>query len=185
MIYIITGVAKVGKTLISEKIKERFNKSIFSTDYIMMMLHYGNEDLDLDIHASDSTVASKLEPYVYGLIQTMVQNDNEYVIEGVHFNTDFSRRLKDEFGDKIRITYLGYKDVSVEDKVDEIYRFKNTMDNPWIFTLPGVKVEETVEYLINESERIYQECLDRDLEYYEVYDIVEQLEDIIEKVMRE
>ena len=182
MIYVISGVAKAGKTFISEKVKERYCLSVFTTDYIMMMLHKGNEDLNIDIVASDSSVAKKLEPYVYGLLETMVQNNIDYLIEGVHFNTDFSRKLIDDFGDSIKIIYLGYKDSTVENKVAEIHRFKDVMDNPWIFVLTGDRVEETVEYLIDESRRIYEECKELDLEYIEVSNICDQTDEIIDKL---
>ena len=72
MIYIVTGIAKSGKSLVAKEIKRRFNYSIFSTDYLMMMVHYGDGKSNLDIHASDSTVAKKIEPYTYGLIKSLI-----------------------------------------------------------------------------------------------------------------
>ena len=184
MIYILSGVAKAGKTYLSSIIKDKFNISVFSTDYIMMMLHKGNENLDIDIYASDSSVAEKIEPYVYGLIETMIENDAAYLIEGVHFNTNFSQRLKTDFKDKIKILYIGYKEVSIEDKVKEIYKYKNKMENPWLFDHQGEKVEDIIEYLIAESNRVYNECIDCKLDYIDVHDINAQSVQIIEKLIK-
>jgi hypothetical protein len=180
MIYILTGVAKAGKTLVSNEILKRHNISVFSTDYIMMMLAKGNKDLNIDTYASDSTVARMIEPYVYGMIETMVENNAIHVIEGVHFNTDFSRRMIDEFGDKVKILYLGYKDVTAKYKIDELYKYRDEMNNPWIFNHPGESVEDIVKYLINESKRIHNECLSLGLTYIEVYNINIQLDGIIQ-----
>lgn len=184
MIYILSGVAKVGKTLIAEEIGKRIELSVFSTDYIMMMLHKGNKSLGIDINASDSSVAGKIEPYVLGLIETMIENDANYLLEGVHFNTLFSQRLQMKFKDKIRILYIGYKDISLDKKLEEIYKYKHTMDNPWLFNHNDEPIEDIIEYLISESNRIYLECIERDLDYIDVYDINQQTEEIINKLMK-
>jgi len=183
MIYILSGVAKSGKTLLSTEIRKRYNLSVFSTDYIMMMLHKGNQDLNIDIYASDSTVSKMIEPYVFGMIETMVQNKESYLIEGVHFNTDFSQRLLEKFEDNIRLLYIGYKDISIEDKVNELNIYKETMNNPWIFDHQGESVENIVEYLISESNRIFKECSARRLDYIDVYNINEQKDSIIDKLI--
>ena len=183
MIYIITGIAKSGKTLISQEMKHRFNLSVFSTDYIMMMLHYSDESPDLDINASDSTVARKIEPYVYGLIKAMVHQREDVVIEGVHFTPEFSERLLREFHVNLRIVYLGYKDMSVEEKVKELKSHRKRMNNPWIFNHKGQKIEEIVAYMIKESDRLFNECFEHNLLYFEVEDINQQKDEIIDLVM--
>lgn len=181
MIYILSGVAKSGKTLLSAEIKKRYNLSVFSTDYIMMMLHKGNRDLNIDIYASDSAVSKVIEPYIFGMIETMIQNNESYLIEGVHFNTDFAQRLLKEFKDNIRILYIGYKNISIEDKVRELKIYKDKMNNPWLFDHQGESVESIVEYLISESNRVSRECTSGKLDYIDVYDINIQKDSIISK----
>lgn len=184
MIYILAGTAKAGKTYLSNQIRKRYNLSVFSSDYVMMMLHKGNKDLHIDVYASDSSVARKLEPYLYGLVETMIQNDADYLIEGVHFTTDFSAKLLQDFKDRINIIYIGYKDISVEDKVREIYKYKETMDNPWLFNHQGEKVEDIISYLIEESKRIHDECISKGLQYIEITNVVKQQDDIIECLLQ-
>lgn len=183
MIYILTGIAKAGKTLVSKEILNTYNISTFSTDYIMMMLARGNNELDIDVDAEDSVVAEKIEPYVYGMIKTMIENKDTFLIEGVHFNTSFSRKLLDEFKDKIQIIYLGYKDISVENKVKEVLKYKEVMNNPWLFDHLDQSLEEIISYMIGESNRIHKECLTHNLTYIDVYDINKQKEDIINTIL--
>ena len=120
MIYVLTGIAKSGKTKVAREIVKRKSIPLFSTDYIMMMLSKGNKDPDIDIDASDSSVAKDLEPYIYGMISTMIENKVDYLLEGVHFNPDFSRRLIEKYPNDIRIVYLGYKDKNFKDKAKEL-----------------------------------------------------------------
>ncbi|QMS84821.1 hypothetical protein [Candidatus Xianfuyuplasma coldseepsis] len=183
MIYILTGTAKSGKTVISNWIHERYNISVLSTDHIMMMLHYSNEKPALDIDASDRSVSKVMEPYLYGLIKSMIDNDEDVLIEGVHFNPEFSHRLLEDFRNHVQIVYLGYMDVSTQDKVVELFRYKNQLHNPWIFNHLDQPIEEIVEYLIRESHRIYKECQEYDLTYLDICDINTQKEDIIALLM--
>ena len=183
MIYILTGIAKSGKTLLSNEILDKYHISTFSTDYIMMMLARGNNDLAIDIDAEDSVVAEKIEPYLYAMIKTMIENNATYLIEGVHFNTSFSRKLLNEFEDKIQIIYLGYKEVSVEDKMQEVLKYKEVMNNPWLFNHLDQTLEEIISYMIGESKRIYQECKSQNLIYIDVVDMNKQKEKIINILM--
>ena len=45
-----------------------------------MMLFKGNKDLNIDVYASDSSVAGEIEPYVFGMIETMIENDATYLL---------------------------------------------------------------------------------------------------------
>ena len=184
MIYVLTGIAKSGKTLVASEIQKKHNISVFSTDYIMMMLHRGNSDLNIDINASDSTVAKDIEPYIYNLIKTMIESNATYLIEGVHFNTDFSKKLLAEFKTQINILYLGYKNITVENKVKELYKYKNTMNNPWLFNHNGESLEDIVTYMIKESRRIYNECYKLDLPYIDVHDINIQKDSVITTLLK-
>lgn len=184
MIYILTGIAKSGKSLVSKRIKEVYDVSFISTDKIMIQLHETKEVKDLDIYASDRTVAHKIEPFVLDMIKEKIDSEEDVLFEGVHFNTPFARFLLDQFPGKVKVLYLGYKEMTVEDKVTELYTYKDNIDNPWIFNHQGEKVEDIVSYMIDESNRVYLECKNHNLPYYEVKDINLQMEEIIEILMK-
>ena len=74
MIYILTGIAKSGKSLVANRLIQKYSLPTFSTDYIMMMLVRGNKTLGIDPDGEDEIVANQLRPYINGLIQTMVEN---------------------------------------------------------------------------------------------------------------
>jgi len=183
MIYILTGVAKSGKSTITKTFHKMTGIPYFSTDYIMMMAHYGNDDPSLDIDASDSTVSRKIEPYIRGLLKTMITNNETYIVEGVHFNTDFSRELLDTYPNDIRILYLGYRNTTVNEKMDELEQYKSIIPNQWYAKFNQTELKELVIYLIEESNRIYNECIEYHLEYVEVVELGKQVEEIIELLL--
>lgn len=183
MIYIVSGVAKSGKTLVSKEITKRYHIPYFSTDYLMMTLFHGNKELNIDINTSDSTVSKKLEPYILGLVTTMVQNKVNYLLEGVHFNPDFSKLLLDKFPDDITIIYLGYQYESASDKYTELMKYEDSIENKWYSHYNKNEMHNLIEYLISESKRIASSCKELNLNYIEVKDIKKQLDEIINQVV--
>jgi 2-phosphoglycerate kinase len=177
MVYILTGVAKSGKSLVSKEIIKKKQLPLVSSDHIMMMLAKNN--MGINPNASDSSVSKDLEPFLFAMIETMIENNEDYVIEGVHFNTSFIKLLKEKFSDQISVVYLGYKDSKVEDKVSELKRFKDKLQNDWIFHHKD-SIQEIVDYLIKESNRLYKECKENRITYIEVKNIQEQVSEIIE-----
>jgi 2-phosphoglycerate kinase len=176
MIYILTGVAKSGKTLVSEYVKSKYQIKVISTDD--MMLEKYHQSHDIDIHASDSTVANQLEPYLREYIKHHIDQTDDLLIEGVHFNPLFANELTNQYPNHIRIIYMGYKDQLSQNKVKELYRHKNKMKNQWIFDDYEEQIEEVVQYLISESQRIYEACLKYGLTYIEIDDINKQKDQI-------
>jgi len=178
MIYILTGIAKSGKSLVANRLIQKYSLPTFSTDYIMMMLVRGNKTLGIDPDGEDEIVANQLRPYINGLIQTMVENKVDYFIEGVHFNPDFARELLDKYPNDIKVLYLGYKDIHVEDKINELERFKESNDNPWYKNFTKEEMNTLIEYMIKESERVYQSCLLLNIDYLEISNIMLQIDSI-------
>jgi len=70
MIYVLSGIAKSGKSLIADDIIKTYYMRVISTDLIMMMLHYGNDQLSIDIN----NIVSHQTLFGIFYCQTKVQN---------------------------------------------------------------------------------------------------------------
>ena len=183
MIYILGGIPKSGKTTIAKEFTKRYKIPYFSTDYIMMMLSRGNTELGIDPNAGDTVVSKQIQPYVYGMIKTMVENKVDYLIEGVHFNPDFAKELLLEYPNYIKIVYLGYKDTSVILKIYELNKYKSHIENSWYDSYSDEEMVKLVSNLIDESEKLNILCRTMKLNYIEVYDINSQIDEILNSIM--
>lgn len=182
MIYILTGVAKSGKSLVTKHIIKHQHIPVIQTDHIMMMLHKANPSLGLNIDASDSSVARFLEPYLDALIETMIENKRDYVIEGVHFLTSFSHRLLKRYPKDVNVLYLLYAKMDPIKKAHELLEHAHEMENPWFLSMKGDAYHHLVRYLVDESKRLEQECIALDLPYIEIENIKQQMVEIIQKL---
>jgi 2-phosphoglycerate kinase len=180
MLYLICGVAKSGKTYISNYLRKERGFSHFSTDYLMMALGKGNPELKIDIDADDSIVAKALEPYLYSMVQAMVCNGIDYILEGVHFYPDFALKLLKEFPDKIKIIYLLYPQIDTSEKVAELKKYSSSMENCWFSSFTDKQLYELVDYMKASSSKIEEQCIKYKLPYYRVQNIAEDREKILQ-----
>jgi len=178
MIYIITGIAKAGKTFITNRLVKEKKLGYFSTDLLMMSLANGNKSIGINPDASDITVSNQLRPYLNAMIQTVMENQIDYIFEGVHFQPDFVRHLLDKYPSKIKVLFLGYRLVDTAKKVEELKTFGPRTQNHWYSHLDDQALTQLVEYLKKECHKIYEACLSLKLPYYEVENIVKQSNEI-------
>ena len=183
MIYILSGMAKSGKSLIAKEILRLHQIPYFSTDYLMMSLALANPSLGVDYHDDDQVVARALEPYLHAMIKVMVQNKLVYLLEGVHFNPDFSARLRKEFPDDVSILYLGYASAVVADKVNELRKYAPIMENCWFQTFNDEQMNKLVEFMIMDSKRVRKSCNELSLPYMEVTNITLQMDRIVRELI--
>ena len=179
MIYIIAGIAKSGKSIIARDILEKFHMQVISTDWIMMMLFHGNKELNIDVNKSDSSVSKSLEPYLEGLIISLVHSQNNYLIEGVHIKPRFIDKLMVKYPNQIKCVFLGYKDLDPVTKCNQLKKHANQIDNPWYQNLSDHELLHLTHYLQKESARLYQECIEFNKVYIEVRDIIEDKKQIL------
>ena len=179
MIYILAGIAKSGKSLIAKEVMRRYQMEVIATDRIMMMLHYGNKDLKIDVTRSDQSVSRMLEPYIAGLITSLSSQQRDVLIEGVHMQPEFAKQLQDKYPNKLKIIFLGYKDVEPNIKAQELLDHAQLIDNPWYVDYDKDAYTKLINYLINESHRLYKDCMTYKQQYIEVYSVSDQMDEII------
>ena len=179
MIYILTGMAKSGKTIVAKALAEKTGFSILSTDYLMMMFHRTNQDIGINADQSDPSVSKALEPYLESLIDTMIENKADHIIEGVHFLPSFAHRLMNKYPHLINIIFFGYKDWTPKQKKDDLITYKDHTSNCWYKHYDDKALDKLSEYLIKESNKQYKALMEYHLSYIEVNHIIGQIPDII------
>lgn len=185
MIYILAGLAKSGKSLIAKKILESMHIQVISTDWIMMMLYHGNPNLGIDVHKSDISVSRELEPYLEGLITALVSSKSDILIEGVHIQPQFARKLMDTHPNRIKVVFLGYKTITPETKAKELVLHASDMDNPWYMSMDEHHLLKLTQYLQNESIKLAQSCQQFSLIYIDIHAVLNQMDDIIKKLFED
>lgn len=185
MIYLIGGTAKSGKTYLANKFLTEKNISNISTDYLMMAFSKV-ESLDIKVDTEDDrSVARKLEPFLKTIIEEMINNDIDYLIEGVHITPNLVNRLNQEYSDQISSYFLGYTDISMNNKKSDLINHKTRMKNCWYKHYSDDELNNLVIYLIEFSKELKKACEEVKLSYIEISDITTQAPHIIQCMLKE
>lgn len=179
MIYILTGMAKTGKSILAKALSKQTGFSIIPTDYLMMMFHKTDLSLGVNANQSDPSVSKALEPYLSSLIETMIENKDDFIIEGVHFLPKFSKKLMLQYPNDIKIIYLGYKDWTPQQKKEDLITHKKHTKNCWYSHYNDQELLKLSDYLVKESIKLYDDVMLYGLNYIEVTHIVNQIPSII------
>lgn len=87
MIILITGASHTGKTLLAQKLLEKYNYPYLSIDHLKMgMIRSGNTQLTPV--SDDTELTMFLWPIVREIIKTVIENRQNLIIEGCYIPFD-------------------------------------------------------------------------------------------------
>ena len=94
MIILITGPSHTGKTILAQKMLEKYNYPYLSIDHLKMgLIRSGNTDLTPE---DDEALVDYLWPIIREIMKTAIENRQNLIIEGCyipfHWRRDFDER---------------------------------------------------------------------------------------------
>ena len=114
MVILIGGVSCTGKTLMAQKLLEKYKIPYLSIDHIKMGLIRGNKYCDFTATDSDDDLTNKLWPIVKGIIMTNIENGQHIIIEGCYLPPEELRNFEQEYLDQIIALYIGFSKDYIE-----------------------------------------------------------------------
>lgn len=108
MVILIGGVSCTGKTVMAQKLLEKYKIPYLSIDHIKMGLIRGNKYCDFTATDSDDDLTFKLWPIVKGIIMTNIENKQNIIIEGCYLPPEHIRDFESGYQDQIIALYIGF-----------------------------------------------------------------------------
>ena len=100
MIVLITGTTHTGKTVLAQKLLEKYKFPYLSIDLLKMGLIRSNQT---KISVTDD---EKLTPYIWGIIKeiikTAIENEQNLIVEGCYIPFDWAKEFNKEYLLKIK-----------------------------------------------------------------------------------
>ncbi len=106
MIILIGGAGCVGKTLLAQRLLERYKFPYLSLDHLKMGIIRSGAVCGFTAESRDELIAKKLWPIVRGIIMTAVENRQNLIIEGCYLPPDKIAALPSEYREQIISFYL-------------------------------------------------------------------------------
>lgn len=147
MIVIITGASHTGKTLLAQKMLEKYRFPYLSIDHLKMgLIRSGQTDLT---PYDDDKLTDYLWPIIEEMINTAIENDQNLIIEGCYIPFDWKDSFDKEYLSEIRFICLIMSETYINRHFDDIIRNENVIEkrlHDADFTIESVK-EENLYYL--------------------------------------
>lgn len=108
MVILIGGVSCTGKTVMAQKLLEKYKISYLSLDHIKMGLIRGNKYCDFSATDGDDVITNKLWPLVKGIIMTNIENGQHIIIEGCYLPPEHIGDFEPGYLEQIIALYIGF-----------------------------------------------------------------------------
>lgn len=154
MIILITGASHTGKTLLAQKLMERYRYPVLSIDLLKMgLIRSGQTQLTPE----DDEL---LTPYLWGIvsemIKTAIENKQNLIVEGCYIPFDWRADFESEYLAEIEFCCLVMTSNYLKNHVDDIRHFSNVIEN-------RLSDEIDVDALVEENEGNLTTCREQGL----------------------
>ena len=118
MIILITGASHTGKTLLAQRMLERYRYPYLSIDHLKMgLIRSGQTKLT---PADDDALTAYLWPIVREMIKTAIENRQNLIVEGCYVPLAWRKDFDEEYLTHIRFICLAMTDAYIDTRLDEI-----------------------------------------------------------------
>ena len=101
MIILIAGASHTGKTVLAQRLLEKYKYPYLSIDHLKMGLIRSGQT-DLTPMSEDAELTKYLWPIVREMIKTAIENKQNLIVEGCYIPFDWAKDFEKEYLDSIR-----------------------------------------------------------------------------------
>ena len=176
MIILISGASHTGKTVLAQRLLEKYKYPYLSIDHLKMGLIRSN-NTDLTPMSSDEELTEYLWPIVREMIKTAIENKQNMVVEGCYIPYDWEKSFDKDYLQEIKYYCLILSEKYILNHYEDIIFHANDVEK---------RLDDshcTTEYLIKENKQVLSVCEKYGLTYlliddkYEI-DILGENEDL-------
>ena len=128
MIILITGASHTGKTVLAQKLLEKYKYSYLSIDHLKMgLIRSGNSELTP--MSDDKDLTAYLWPIVREMIKTAIENKQNLIVEGCYIPFDWQKDFEFEYLHNIRYYCLIMSEEYIRRHFADIKKYANAVEN--------------------------------------------------------
>lgn len=127
MVIIITGASHTGKTLLAQRMLEKYKYPYLSIDHLKMgLIRSGNTSLTPE---DDDELTIYLWPIVREMIKTAIENRQNLIVEGCYIPFDWRKDFDVEYSANIRFICLAMTDDYIDSHIDDIINHASDIES--------------------------------------------------------
>lgn len=128
MIILITGATHTGKTLLAQRLLEKYQYPYLSMDHLKMgLIRSGNTTLTPV--SGEKELTAYLWPIVVEMIKTAMENKQNLIVEGCYIPFDWEKDFGEEYRNHIKYYCLVMSRQYIRNHFDEIKKYANVIED--------------------------------------------------------
>lgn len=128
MIVLLSGASHTGKTLLAQKLLERYQYPYLSIDHLKMgLIRSGNTELTP--MSADSELIEYLWPIVREIIKTAIENKQNLIVEGCYIPFDWKKDFTKEYLEHIGDYCLVMSEKYIKEHFRDIKFYASAIEN--------------------------------------------------------
>lgn len=163
MVILISAVGSSGKTLMAQKLLEKYKIPYLSLDHLKMGLYRGNDDCRFTPEDDDDVIAEHLWPIVKGMIMTNIENEQHMIVEGCYILPKHMHDFSSEYAEKIIPVFFGFSPNYIEENYTSAI-----LENRDVIEQRGWPEDRSVADFIKEHLSFKRKCVEAGVPYFEV-----------------
>ena len=127
MVILIAGTSHTGKTILAQKLLEKYKYPYISIDHLKMGLirsKYTNISVE-----DDENLEKYLWPIVREIIKTNIENNQNIIIEGVYIPFNFKDDFSEEYLKNIKYVCLIMTEKYIKNNIENILLYEDVIEN--------------------------------------------------------
>ncbi len=126
MVILITGASHTGKTLLAQRMLEKYKYPYLSIDHLKMgLIRSGKTNLTPE---DDDALTDELWPIVREMIKTAIENQQNLIVEGGYIPITWRDSFDEQYLDSIRFICLAFSDEYIDTHFDEIREHRSDIE---------------------------------------------------------
>ena len=128
MIVLIAGASHVGKTVLAQKLLEKYKYPYLSIDHLKMgLIRSGNTKLTP--MSDDYELTEYLWPIVREMIKTVIENKQNLIVEGCYIPFDWQKDFASDYLENIKYYCLVMSEKYIRNHFADIKKYANVIEN--------------------------------------------------------
>ena len=161
MIILITGASHTGKTLLAQKLLEKYKYPYLSIDHLKMgMIRSCQTELT---PYNDDKLTTYLWDILKEMIKTAIENDQSLIIEGCYIPFDWKDSFNADYLSQIKFICLVMSEKYINRHFNDIVDFGNIIEK-------RLSNDLSIEEIIHDNQEYLRSCLRYGLDYFLIDD---------------
>jgi putative acetyltransferase len=163
MIILIGGISCTGKTLMAQKLLEKYKIPYLSLDHLKMGLFRGDINCTFTPEDGDEEISEKLWPIIKGIIMTNIENNQNLILEGCYILPKAVKAFEEKYLAQIIAVFVGFSTNYIKENFkSSIIEYRSVIESR------DYEEDRPITQFIYEHNELRRKCIENGVNYFQI-----------------